>query len=116
MSTLPSGSNIVSTTFSKDLINVYSVSEVYTATVAYTGTGGTYTGTVPLSPGYNTTTYKVLPSIACSLQNTTSGQYVYDVIITSRTEIAFIYSIYVATGFGSAQTITLDFLVTYNLT
>jgi hypothetical protein len=112
MSTLPSASKIVSTTFNKDLINVYSVSEVYTATVAYNGTGGTYTGTVPLSPGYNTTTYKVVPSIVCT--QIFAGQYVYPVIITTRTDTYFTYSIYVAAGFGSTQTITLDFLVTYN--
>jgi hypothetical protein len=110
MSTLPN-SNIVSTTFGKDLIKVFAVSYVYTSNVAYDGTGQDYTGTVSLIDGYNTTNYKVVPSIVCTLQN--SGQYLYPVIITSRTTTSFGYSIYVASGFGTTQTITLDFLVTY---
>jgi hypothetical protein len=115
-STLPSASKIVSTTFNKDLNYIFSVSNIYTTTVSFGGgTGGAYTRSVPLNPNYNTTNYKVFPSIACSLQNTTSGQYLHPVIITSRTASAFTYSIYVATGFGSAQTITLDFLVIYSL-
>ena len=116
MSTLPV-SKIQSTTFGgKDLVNVFSVSEVYTKPVDFTAGGGKYTGTVDLSPGYNTTNYKVFSSVVCTLQNTdTSGQYLHPVIITSRTTTSFNYSIYVGSGFGSnAQTITLDFLVTYN--
>ena len=112
MSTLPL-SKIVSTTFGKDLVQVFSVSQVYTATVSFTG-GGKYTGTVAISPNYTTTNYKVFSSVVCTLQNTDSGQYLYPVIITSQTTSSFVYSIYVGAGFGSAQTITLDFLVTYN--
>jgi hypothetical protein len=118
MSTLPSASKIVSTTFNKDLNYVFSVTQVYTVTVAYIGggTGGEYSGTVTLNSGYNTTNYNVFPSVVCTPPDTDSGQYVYPVIITSRTASAFTYSIYVAAGFGSTnQTITLDFLVIYYL-
>ena len=107
-STLPSASLIRSTTFNNDLIHIFSVSEVYTATFSFTG-GGTYTGTVTLSPGYTTTIYKVFSSVVSTPQNTDSGQYLHPVIITSRTATSFNYSIYVGAGFGSAQTITLDF-------
>jgi hypothetical protein len=113
MSSLPGASKIVSTTFNNDLNYVFSVTQVYTVTVAYTGTGMEYSGTVTLNSGYNTTNYKVVPSIVCT--QIFAGQYVYPVIITSRTETAFTYSIYVAAEFGSAQTITLDFLVIYSL-
>ena len=118
MSTLPSASLIRSTTFNNDLINIFSVSEVYTATVSFTGTGKDYTGTVSLSPGYNTTIYKVFSSVvsATPLQNNDSEQYLHPVIITSRTATSFDYSIYVGSGFGSsAQSITIDFSVRYYL-
>jgi hypothetical protein len=69
-STLPSASKIVSTTFNKDLNYVFSVSNIYTTTVLFTaGTGGAYTRSVPLNPNYNTTNYKVFPSIVCTTGN-----------------------------------------------
>jgi surface protein len=111
MSTLPTASLIRSTTFNDDLINLFSVSKVYTATFAPDGTGKDYTNTVALSDGYNTTNYKVFSSV---VSTSTLSQYLHPVIITSRTTGTFGYSIYVASGFGT-QDITIDFSVRYYL-
>ena len=117
MSTLPAASKISSTTFNKDLMNVFSVTELYTATVTFLGsTGKGYTGTVTLNPGYNTTNYRVFPSIFAVLPGTGDdrSENLRPVVITARTTTSFSYNIFIAAGYSnSQQTVTLDFLVTY---